>query len=97
MTYNLLCAVKFIHSANIIHRDLKPCNILMNEDFQVQLCDFGLARGLEQEDVESKRQRRMSFTCFTRYYRPPEVILHYTGYNQKADIWSLGCIVSEIF
>lgn len=42
--YNLICAVKYIHSCNVLHRDLKPANILINEDCTVKVCDFGLAR-----------------------------------------------------
>lgn len=45
--YNLLCALKYLHSASVIHRDLKPANILINEDCTVQICDFGLSRSLE--------------------------------------------------
>jgi mitogen-activated protein kinase 1/3 len=44
--YNLLCAVKYLHSANVLHRDLKPANILVNEDCSVKICDFGLARSI---------------------------------------------------
>ena len=36
--------MNYIHSANILHRDLKPANILVNEDCNVKICDFGLAR-----------------------------------------------------
>lgn len=46
--YNLLCAVKFIHSANIIHRDIKPANILIDQNCNIKLCDFGLARTLPE-------------------------------------------------
>lgn len=42
--YNLLCGVNYIHSAGIIHRDIKSSNILINEDCNVRICDFGLAR-----------------------------------------------------
>lgn len=42
--YNLICAVKYIHSCNVLHRDLKPANILINEDCTIKVCDFGLAR-----------------------------------------------------
>jgi mitogen-activated protein kinase 1/3 len=42
----LLCAVKYLHSADVLHRDLKPANILVNEDCSVKVCDFGLARSI---------------------------------------------------
>ncbi len=35
-----------MHSAKILHRDIKPANILINEDFSIKICDFGLARAL---------------------------------------------------
>ncbi|MFN9899809.1 MAG: protein kinase domain-containing protein [bacterium] len=44
--YNSLCALNFIHSANIIHRDLKPSNMLIDCNCQIKICDFGLARSL---------------------------------------------------
>jgi mitogen-activated protein kinase 1/3 len=46
VVYNLLCAVKYLHTANVLHRDLKPANILVNEDCSVKICDFGLARSI---------------------------------------------------
>lgn len=56
--YQILLAVKYIHSAGIIHRDLKPGNILINDDCSVKLCDFGLARsmnGVKDWDLEIRR------------------------------------------
>ena len=44
--YNLLCALKYLHSMNVVHRDIKPSNILINRDCQIKICDFGLARSL---------------------------------------------------
>jgi serine/threonine protein kinase len=44
ITYNILCALNFVHSAGIMHRDLKPSNILIDTSCKVQICDFGLAR-----------------------------------------------------
>ncbi|ETW04808.1 CMGC/MAPK protein kinase [Aphanomyces invadans] len=46
--YQLLCALKYIHSANVIHRDMKPANILVNEDCTLKICDFGLARVVDE-------------------------------------------------
>lgn len=44
--YNLLCGVKYMHSAKVIHRDIKPANILINEDCSIKICDFGLSRSM---------------------------------------------------
>lgn len=44
ITYNFLCALKFIHKANIIHRDIKPSNIFINKNCDVKIGDFGISR-----------------------------------------------------
>jgi len=46
--YNILCAFKFLHSAGVVHRDVKPANLLMDNNCQVKICDFGLARTLPE-------------------------------------------------
>jgi mitogen-activated protein kinase 1/3 len=51
--YNLLCAFKYLHSANVIHRDVKPSNILINKDCQIKICDFGLSRTLPESCIGS--------------------------------------------
>ena len=42
--YNITCALKFLHSAGVMHRDIKTANILVNEDCNIKICDFGLSR-----------------------------------------------------
>lgn len=64
--YNVLCCVKFLHSANILHRDIKPANILINDNCQVMLCDFGLSRSMprsatSRQSVNSKKVRDAAF------------------------------------
>ena len=53
--FNLLCGLKYIHSAGIMHRDIKPANLLITQDCTVKICDFGLARQLHgiysQDDI----------------------------------------------
>lgn len=97
LSYNLLCAVKHLHTSNIMHRDLKPENILVTQDMQVKICDFGLSRSIISRKKPGKSARSTSPECFTRFYRPPEVILSQQDYTESSDMWSVGCILSVIF
>ena len=95
--YNLLCSIKFIHSANIVHRDLKPSNILIDSQCGVKICDFGLSRTLPAEKEARKPPRRqLSDHVVSRWYRAPEIILKEVNYDTKIDQWSLGCIAGEM-
>lgn len=76
-----------MHSAGVIHRDLKPSNILINENCDLKLCDFGQAR---------VKAVHMTGYVTTRFYRAPETMLTWKRYNEKVDIWSAGCIFAEI-
>jgi mitogen-activated protein kinase 1/3 len=101
LVYNILLSLKFIHTAGVVHRDLKPANILVNAQCEVKLCDFGLARTLSagDEDDASRqkyKKRPLSPVAFTRWYRPPEVILQNREYDQQADVWSFACMLSEV-
>eukprot|EP00177_Eucheuma_denticulatum_P005837 GFKZ01010648.1.p1 GENE.GFKZ01010648.1~~GFKZ01010648.1.p1 ORF type:complete len:382 (-),score=37.03 GFKZ01010648.1:865-2010(-) len=89
-TYQILRALKYIHSANVLHRDLKPSNILLNGNCDLKVCDFGLARGSPDE------QRNLTAYVATRWYRAPELLLSYRDYTRAVDIWSVGCILAEI-
>lgn len=100
IAYNLLIALNYVHKAGVIHRDLKPNNVLINPFCQVFLCDFGWARTLPDDDqvrIEGKQKRSLTTDFCSRYYRPPEVILNLDNYDYRADVWSYGCIVAELF
>lgn len=43
-TYQILRALKYVHSVGVLHRDLKPSNILINSNCDLKVCDFGFAR-----------------------------------------------------
>ncbi|KAJ5290548.1 uncharacterized protein N7443_010801 [Penicillium atrosanguineum] len=87
-TYQMLRGLKYIHSAGIIHRDLKPSNLLSNDNCDMKICDFGLAR---EQDAH-----HMTGYVVTRYYRAPEIMLTWQKYTYAVDIWSVGCIVAEM-
>lgn len=57
IVYEILLALKYMHSAGVIHRDIKPANILIFEDESIKLCDFGLARCIaEPYDADTSKQ-----------------------------------------
>ncbi|AAZ11740.1 mitogen-activated protein kinase, putative [Trypanosoma brucei brucei TREU927] len=87
LTYQLLCALQYMHSADIIHRDLKPANILTDSDCVVKVCDFGLARGVGVN---------VTSYVVTRWYRPPELLLVGDDCDGAVDMWGVACLVAEI-
>lgn len=98
--YQILRALKYIHSANVLHRDLKPSNLLVNSNCDLKICDLGLARGVLPEDDEeaAKMGGSMLLTEYvvTRWYRAPEIMLACHEYAKPIDVWSVGCIFAEL-
>uniref|UniRef100_A0A8C2CAV3 non-specific serine/threonine protein kinase n=1 Tax=Cyprinus carpio TaxID=7962 RepID=A0A8C2CAV3_CYPCA len=82
-------ALKHVHDRKILHRDIKSQNIFLTKDGTIQLGDFGIARVLNST-VELAR------TCIgTPYYLSPEICEN-KPYNNKSDIWALGCVLYEM-
>lgn len=91
LIYQLLNALKHIHSMNIIHRDVKPENCLINPGkMELKLGDFGSSR-----DV-SEGTRPLTEYISTRWYRPPECLLTHGVYDSGIDMWAVGCILYEL-
>lgn len=87
LIYQILAALKHLHSKNIVHCDLKPENVLLSTDSdfpQVKLCDFGFAR------IIGEKSFRRSVVG-TPAYLAPEVLRN-KGYNRSLDMWSVGVI-----
>ncbi|XP_070613510.1 serine/threonine-protein kinase Nek1 isoform X3 [Erythrolamprus reginae] len=82
-------ALKHVHDRKILHRDIKSQNIFLTKDGTIQLGDFGIARVLNST-VELAR------TCIgTPYYLSPEICEN-KPYNNKSDMWALGCVLYEM-
>merc|ERR1712113_1081901 len=90
ISYQILRALLYLHSANVVHRDLKPANILVNKQVDVKICDFGLARAVRGDVVA------LTDYVVTRWYRAPEVVLDESRYGKPVDIWAVGCILCEL-
>lgn len=70
-----------------MHRDLKPSNVLVDENCDIKLCDFGLARTVDAT---------MTGYVTMRHYRAPETMLTWQKYTVQVDMWSAGCILAEL-
>ena len=92
-SFQILQALKHMHKKGIMHRDLNPNNILYNSRMHIVLCDFGMSRRFNVQDVIEP----MTEYVQTRWYRAPEVCgCMYGKYDDRADVWSAGCIMAEM-
>ena len=78
-----------IHNMKILHRDLKTSNIFLTNNYNIKIGDLGVAKKLSNNDDFTKT------LIGTPYYLSPEICKE-KPYNEKSDIWALGCILYEL-
>ena len=86
--YQTANGIKYLHDRKIIHRDLKPENLLLDEGFNIKICDFGWSCYLEDNQVRTT-------VCGTYEYMSPEIV-NEKFHTNKVDIWGLGILLYEM-
>lgn len=88
----LLCGLEHCHERGILHRDIKGSNLLIDKNGILKIGDFGLANF-----YETKTKRPLTSRVVTLWYRAPELLLGSTNYSVGIDLWSVGCLLAEMF
>jgi len=86
---SLLSTIKEVHKIGVFHRDLKPSNIMISPTLDPTIIDWGLAEFLIPH-------KEFNFRVATRPFKAPEILLKQRIYDEKIDIWAIGCIFAGL-
>ncbi|KAI4332375.1 hypothetical protein L6164_017290 [Bauhinia variegata] len=88
----LLLGLEHCHNRGVLHRDIKGSNLLIDNNGILKIGDFGLATIYEPD-----QEQQLTSRVVTLWYRAPELLLGATEYGAAVDLWSVGCILAELF
>lgn len=82
----IMWGIDYLHSKNVYHRDIKLENIIIDENNNIKIIDFGFG-------ASEPKTKLLSFFCGTPSYMPPEIVLKKDYLGSQADIWSIGILL----
>lgn len=89
--FEFIRSLEYLHGLGICHRDIKPHNVLVDAEQGIaKLCDFGCSKRLVEGEPN------IQYIC-ARYYRAPEIVFSWAYYTCAIDMWSVGCVMAELF
>jgi len=109
----ILAGLSYLHGRDIIHRDIKGANVLVDNKGNIKISDFGISKRVEASALLQPAAKRVEASAILQpakngghihrpslqgsvFWMAPEVVKQ-TSYTRKADIWSLGCLIIEMF
>ncbi|KAH0537377.1 hypothetical protein FGG08_005819 [Glutinoglossum americanum] len=92
----ILTGLAYLHGREIIHRDIKGANVLVDNKGGIKISDFGISKRVEASSVLNSGAKNRPSLQGSVFWMAPEVVKQ-TSYTRKADIWSLGCLIVEMF
>ncbi|CAD8063182.1 unnamed protein product [Paramecium sonneborni] len=84
----IFTALNKAHEIHIMHRDIKGSNVLVDDNDNIILIDWGLSQFYDEG-------RQQSTKMGTRYYKAPELLMKYKQYDYSIDIWAVGCMLAD--
>jgi cyclin-dependent kinase 12/13 len=101
--WTLLVGLQLLQNSRVLHRDLKNANLLVSDKGELKIADFGLARQFYHDGTKGgdgtkppSGNFKMTSKVITLWYRPPELVFGTDNYGAEVDIWSAGCIMTEL-
>ena len=88
----ILKGLEYCHTHGVLHRDIKGSNLLLDNNGNLKIADFGLATFFQPN-----KKQHFTTRVVTLWYRPPELLLGATQYGIGIDLWSVGCVFGELF
>ena len=94
--YQCITGLNYLHSSGVVHRDIKPPNIFMSKNKIIKIGDFGVSAIIKEKKGMQKIRKLKGTVVGTQLYMAPEILQKQKQYNEKVDIFSMGCVFYKI-